>query len=193
MVARADSCDAGGHPRRRTITPPCAGKHSAQPSRMPARQPLEMPSRYRFHSTRPAPWKRVSVASSVDRQSKGGVTVSYSGYKRQRGERRRLQVRAKLREIRRNARHSIGRMDRGRSATIGCGETAPAQTALSCAGLSGRPALRQISAAARVRGLRGNFRPDFNGVKNCSANMRIGRQPRVLQTGAASGVPSRFS
>src|SRR5262249_18549261 len=124
------------------------------------RQSLEMPGRYRFHSTRPAPWKRVSVASSVDRQSKGGVTVSYSGYKRQRGERRRRQVRAKLREIRRNARHSIGRMDRGRSATIGCGETAPAQTAFSCAGLSGRPALRQISAAARVRGLRGNFRPD---------------------------------
>jgi hypothetical protein len=29
------------------------------------RQPLEMPGRYRFHSTRPAPWKRVSVASSV--------------------------------------------------------------------------------------------------------------------------------
>jgi hypothetical protein len=24
-------------------------------SRMPTRQPLEMPSRYRFHSTRPAP------------------------------------------------------------------------------------------------------------------------------------------
>src|SRR5215831_4090637 len=37
------------------------------------RQSLEMPGRYRFHSTRPAPWKRVSVASSVDRQSKGGV------------------------------------------------------------------------------------------------------------------------
>ena len=89
--------------------------------------------------------------------------IIYSGHKRQRGERRRLQVRAKLREIRRNARHSIGRMDRGRSATIGCGETAPAQTALSCAGLSGRPALRQISAAARVQGLRGDFRP--NGLK----------------------------
>jgi hypothetical protein len=26
---------------------------------MPARQPLEMPDRYRFHSTRPALWKRV--------------------------------------------------------------------------------------------------------------------------------------
>src|SRR5262245_24211183 len=37
------------------------------------RQPLEMPGRYRFHSTRPAPCKRVSVAPSVDRQSKGGV------------------------------------------------------------------------------------------------------------------------
>ena len=34
---------------------------------MPARQPLEMPGRYRFHSTRPAPWKRVSVASSTAR------------------------------------------------------------------------------------------------------------------------------
>ena len=34
---------------------------------MPARQPLEMPGCYRFHSTRRAPWKRVSVASSVDR------------------------------------------------------------------------------------------------------------------------------
>ena len=30
---------------------------------MPARQPLEMPGRYRFHSIRPAPWKRVGVAS----------------------------------------------------------------------------------------------------------------------------------
>jgi hypothetical protein len=40
---------------------------------MPARQPLEMQRRYRFHSTRPAPWKRVSVAANVDRQSKGGV------------------------------------------------------------------------------------------------------------------------
>lgn len=28
----------------------------------PARQPLEMPGRYRFHATRPAPWKRFSVA-----------------------------------------------------------------------------------------------------------------------------------
>jgi len=37
--------------------PTYAGKHSAQPSRMPARQPLEMPDRYRFHSTRPAPWE----------------------------------------------------------------------------------------------------------------------------------------
>src|SRR5215472_817120 len=48
----------GVHPRRRTITPPYAGKHSAQPSRMPARQPLEMPGRYRFHSTRPADFSR---------------------------------------------------------------------------------------------------------------------------------------
>jgi hypothetical protein len=32
---------------------------------MPARLPLEMPGRYRFHSTRPAPWKRVSVASTA--------------------------------------------------------------------------------------------------------------------------------
>ena len=40
---------------------------------MPARQPLEMPSRYGFHSTRPAPWKRVSAALSVDLQSKSGV------------------------------------------------------------------------------------------------------------------------
>ena len=45
------------HPRKRTITPTYAGKHSAQPSRMPGRQPLEMPDRYRFHSTRPAPWE----------------------------------------------------------------------------------------------------------------------------------------
>src|SRR5262249_49323166 len=37
----------------------------------------------------------------------------------------------------------------------------PPQTAFSCAGLSGRPALRQISAAARVRGLRGNFQPAY--------------------------------
>ena len=41
-------------------------------------QPLEMPSRYRFHSNRPAPWKRVSVASNVDRQSKGGVNFKRS-------------------------------------------------------------------------------------------------------------------
>jgi hypothetical protein len=40
---------------------------------MPARQPLEMPGRYGFHSTRPAPWKRVSAALSVDRQSKSGA------------------------------------------------------------------------------------------------------------------------
>ena len=40
---------------------------------MPARQPLEMSGRYGFHSTRPAPWKRVSAALSVDRQSKSGV------------------------------------------------------------------------------------------------------------------------
>ena len=40
---------------------------------MPARQPLEMPGRYGFHSARPAPWKRVSAALSVDRQSKSGV------------------------------------------------------------------------------------------------------------------------
>src|SRR5215471_18678870 len=46
------------HPRRRTITPPYAGKHSAQPSRKPAREPLEMPGRYRFHSTRPADFPR---------------------------------------------------------------------------------------------------------------------------------------
>src|SRR6266513_3490145 len=39
----------------------------------PARQPLEMPGRYGFHSTRPAPWKRVSAALSADRQSKSGV------------------------------------------------------------------------------------------------------------------------
>jgi hypothetical protein len=40
---------------------------------MPIRQPLEMPGRYCFHSTRPVPWKRLSVASSVDRQSKSRV------------------------------------------------------------------------------------------------------------------------
>ena len=75
MTPTCFGCSSGFlvHPRRRTITPPYAGKHPAQRSRMPARQPLEMPSRYRFHSTRPAPWKRVSVASSVDRQSKGVV------------------------------------------------------------------------------------------------------------------------
>src|SRR3954470_14722960 len=28
---------------------------------------------YRFHSTRPAPWKRISVAMSVDGQAKGGA------------------------------------------------------------------------------------------------------------------------
>ena len=37
-----------------------------------------MPGRYRFHSTRPAPWKRVGVASSVDRQSKGGVNFRHT-------------------------------------------------------------------------------------------------------------------
>ena len=67
------------------ITPPYAGRHSAQRSRvspvgrtknMPARQPLEMPGRYCFHSTLPAPWKRVSAALSVDRQSKSGVNFS---------------------------------------------------------------------------------------------------------------------
>ena len=45
---------------------------------MPTRQPLEMHCRYRFHSTRPAPWKRVGVASSVDRQSKGGVNFRHT-------------------------------------------------------------------------------------------------------------------
>ena len=45
---------------------------------MPARQPLEMPGRYRFHSTRPAPEKRVGVASSVDRQSKAGVNFRHT-------------------------------------------------------------------------------------------------------------------
>jgi hypothetical protein len=34
-----------------------------------------MPGRYRFHSTRPAPWRRVGAASSVDRQSKGGMNL----------------------------------------------------------------------------------------------------------------------
>lgn len=65
------------HSPKRTITPPYAGKHSAQPSRarldaqetMPARKPLEMPGRYCFHSTRPAPWKPVGVAWSVERQA----------------------------------------------------------------------------------------------------------------------------
>jgi hypothetical protein len=40
---------------------------------MRARQPLEMPGRYGFHSTRPAPRKRVSAALSVDCQSKSGM------------------------------------------------------------------------------------------------------------------------
>jgi hypothetical protein len=39
---------------------------------MPIRQLLEMPGCYYFHSTRPAPWKRVSVALTVDRESKSG-------------------------------------------------------------------------------------------------------------------------
>ena len=46
---------------------------------MPARQPLEMSGRYGFHSTRPAPWKRVSAALSVDRQSKSGETSGAQG------------------------------------------------------------------------------------------------------------------
>ena len=49
---------------------------------MPARQPLEMPGRYGFHSTRPAPWKRVGVASSVDRQSKAGVNFRHTTRRR---------------------------------------------------------------------------------------------------------------
>jgi hypothetical protein len=45
---------------------------------MPAHQLLEMQGRYRFHSSRPTPWKRVSVASNVDRQCKGGVNFKRS-------------------------------------------------------------------------------------------------------------------
>jgi len=73
------------HPRRRAITPPYAGKHSAQPSRMPVRQPLEMPSRYRFHSTRPAPWKRVSVSSNASDRSLASSAFSKArGYLKKR-------------------------------------------------------------------------------------------------------------
>ena len=71
-----------GRSRRPTLVSTLHSRHGlarldAQKS-MPARQPLEMPGRYRFHSTRPAPWKRVGVASSVDRQSKGGVNFRHT-------------------------------------------------------------------------------------------------------------------
>ena len=46
---------------------------------MPARQPLEMPGRYRFHSTRPAPWKRVSVASTSSPRAVLQCRLSRSG------------------------------------------------------------------------------------------------------------------
>ena len=75
LVVRAGSCDVGDciHPRRRSRRPMLASTpHNHHGSArfdyekdMPARQPLEMPGRYRFHSTRPAPWKRVSVASTA--------------------------------------------------------------------------------------------------------------------------------
>src|SRR5262249_36165562 len=66
------------HPRRRTITPSYAGQHSAQPSRMLSRQPLEMPGRYRFHSTRPADFPRKAQrprrnAACLSLQLRGGV------------------------------------------------------------------------------------------------------------------------
>ena len=58
-------CDAESASTKRTITPPYAGKHSAQPSRVSpvrrterlCRHAMEMPGRYGFHSTRPAPWE----------------------------------------------------------------------------------------------------------------------------------------
>lgn len=75
------------HPLKRTITPPYPGKHSAQPSRVSpvrrtekyARAPTIGNARslsFPFHL--PAPWKRVDVASSVDRQSKGGVNFRHT-------------------------------------------------------------------------------------------------------------------
>ena len=55
---------------RTTVTGQPGSKHKKA---MPIRQQLEMPGCYYFHSTRPAPWKLVSAALSVDRQSKSGV------------------------------------------------------------------------------------------------------------------------
>jgi len=48
---------------------------------MPARQPLEMPGRYGFHSTRPAPWEasQCGVERRPPVQSKGAVNFRRSG------------------------------------------------------------------------------------------------------------------
>ena len=83
LVARAGPCDAESpatqeddhaalcwQALRTTVTGQPGSTHRKA---MPIRQPLEMPGRYCFHSTRPAPWKRVSAALSIDRQSKSGV------------------------------------------------------------------------------------------------------------------------
>jgi hypothetical protein len=79
-------CEECIHPRGRSRRPTLASTlHNRHGSarfdaqrNMPARQPLEMPGRYRFHSIRPALWKRVGVASSVDRHSKGGVNLRHT-------------------------------------------------------------------------------------------------------------------
>jgi hypothetical protein len=83
LVARAGPCDAESASTKRTITPPYAGKHSAQPSRV---SPVRRTERLCWHANH---WKcpvvmvsiplarrhgrRVSVASRVDRQSKRAV------------------------------------------------------------------------------------------------------------------------
>jgi hypothetical protein len=54
---------------RTTVTGQPGSKHKKA---MPICQLLEMPGCYYFHSTRPAPLKRVSVALTVDRESKSG-------------------------------------------------------------------------------------------------------------------------
>ena len=82
LLRRGECIHAGGRSRRPTLASTLHNRHGsarfdAQKS-MPARQPLEMPGRYRFHSTRSAPWKRVGVASSVDRQSQGGVNFRHT-------------------------------------------------------------------------------------------------------------------
>src|SRR3954466_4802467 len=83
LVARPGPCDERVHPPKRTITPPYAGKHSAQPSHVSPVRCTEKLCRHANHWKCPVVivsiplvrrhGKRVSAALSVDFQSKSGV------------------------------------------------------------------------------------------------------------------------